>query len=69
MIRNFWGYSVVLNLRSAVSRSRDLLGVPFLELAKRSGMADEDATEDIDVKPLFAQLQQDWFAIENVRLF
>jgi hypothetical protein len=49
-----------------LERSRDLLGVPFLELAKRSGMADEDATEDIDVKPLFAQLQQDWFAIENV---
>jgi hypothetical protein len=49
-----------------VERAKDVLGVPYLELAKRSGMADEDATEETDSAPWFQQLDQDWKAIQNV---
>jgi hypothetical protein len=49
-----------------VERSKDLFGVPFLELAKRSGMADEDASEESDVAPFLEQLRYDWNAIANV---
>jgi hypothetical protein len=49
-----------------VERSADVLGVPYLEIAKRAGMAAEDATEGVDAEPFVSQWKADWRTVENV---